>query len=277
MVDFQVLLQNHSVSANHLTDQDKNTMQQPKHILITGASSGIGAAMALEYASPGVILSLHGRNAERLEDTAMKARRRGAEVILHIGDVANAQSMGTWISDRDDVLPIDLVIANAGVSGATSAINELAEQTKAIFDVNVLGVFNTIHPALPMMKERGRGQIAIVSSLAGFCGIAGASAYGASKAAIRIYGEALRGEMEPFGVEVNVVCPGFIKTPMTARNRCPMPFLMTPEQAAQKIREGLQNNQARVAFPWQLYAAIRVLTALPHALMDFVARRLPRK
>ncbi|MDD4616695.1 MAG: SDR family NAD(P)-dependent oxidoreductase [Alphaproteobacteria bacterium] len=252
-------------------------MQNPKHILITGASSGVGAALALEYAAAGITLSLHGRNRERLLETATKARGHGATVAIRDGDVSQATDMADWLAERDAVQPLDLVIANAGISGATSRVHQMAEQTKAIFDVNVLGVFNTIHPALPLMKDRGKGQIAILSSLAGFCGFAGASAYGASKAAIRIYGEALRCEMAPFGVEVNVVCPGFIRTPMTNQNHCPMPFLMTPERAAKRIREGLERNLARVAFPWQMYAAIRLLIALPNAVMERISRKLPRK
>lgn len=252
-------------------------MLSPRHIAITGASSGIGAALALAYASMGVILSLHGRNAERLERVASLARARGAEVAVRAGDVTDPKDMATWIVERNDVADIDLLIANAGISGGTSRVEEMAAQTKAIFDTNVAGVFNTIHPALLLMMRRGRGQIALVASLAGFRGFAGASAYAASKAAVRIYGEGLRAEMAPHGVEVNVICPGFIKTPMTDINPFNMPFLMSPERAARIIREGLIRNCARIAFPWQMYAFIRLLAALPQPLMDLIAERLPRK
>ncbi len=252
-------------------------MLSPRHIAITGASSGIGGALALTYASMGVILSLHGRNADRLERVAGLARAWGAEVAVHAGDVTDSKGMVAWIVERNDVADIDLLIANAGISAASSRVDEMEAQTKAIFDINVTGVFNTIHPALSLMMRRRRGQIAIVASLAGFRGFAGSSAYAASKAAVRIYGEGLRAEMSPHGVEVNVICPGFIKTPMTEVNSFDMPFLMSPERAAQIIRKGLALNRARIAFPWQMYAFIRLLAALPQPLMDFIAERLPRK
>ncbi|MFA4995476.1 MAG: SDR family NAD(P)-dependent oxidoreductase [Bdellovibrionales bacterium] len=252
-------------------------MHNPHHIAITGASSGIGAALALTYASRSVILSLHGRNAERLERIAVQARARGAEVSVRVGDVTDEKDMAAWVLERNDVADIDLLIANAGISGGTSRIENIAEQTKAIFATNVTGVFNAIHPVLPLMMRRRRGQIAIVASLAGFRGFAGSAAYAASKAAVRIYGEGLRAEMAPHGIEVNVVCPGFIKTPMTDVNPFHMPFIMSPERAARIICEGLACNRARIAFPWQMYALIRFLTALPQSFMDSVAERLPRK
>jgi short-subunit dehydrogenase len=252
-------------------------MLNPRHIAITGASSGIGAALALAYASVGVVLSLHGRNVERLEGVAAQAKARGAVVSVHAGDVTDAGYMAAWISSCNDAADIDLLIANAGISGGTSHVDMIADQTKAIFAANVTGVFNTIHPALPLMMRRGRGQIGIVSSLAGFRGFAGSSAYAASKAAVRIYGEGLRAEMAPHGVEINVICPGFVKTPMTDVNSFDMPFLMSPERAAQIIRKGLAQNRARIAFPWQMYALIRLLAALPQPLMDLIAERIPRK
>lgn len=252
-------------------------MIDPKHILITGASSGIGAALALEYAKEGVTLSLSGRDAERLKHTAARATARRAAVSTHLGDVTDSADMAAWIAARDAVLPIDLVIANAGISASTSNVDSLQQQLKAVFDVNVTGVFNTVLPALPLMILRKRGQIAIISSLASFRGFAGSSAYAASKGAVRLYGEALRGEMAPHQVEVNVVCPGFIKTPMTDVNRFKMPFLMSQERAARLIRQGLEANRARIAFPWQMYWAVMALSLLPQTVTDFVAARMPRK
>jgi short-subunit dehydrogenase len=252
-------------------------MRDPSHILITGASSGIGAALAVMYACSGIFLSLHGRNAERLERVAAQARRRGADVVTRTCDVTDAEAMAAWIVARDAAMPLDLVVANAGISNGTLREDERAEQTKTIFAVNVGGVFNTIHPALPLMAQRRRGQIAVISSLAGFRGLPGSSAYAASKAAVRIYGEALRAEMAPYEVEVSVVCPGFVKTPMTDVNPFKMPFLMSPERAARLIRKGLEVNRARIAFPWQTYAIVRFFADLPQPLMDFIAARLPRK
>ncbi|MDE1901972.1 MAG: SDR family NAD(P)-dependent oxidoreductase [Alphaproteobacteria bacterium] len=252
-------------------------MHAPCHILITGASSGIGAALAVEYAAPGICLSLHGRDVARLESTAEQARRRGAVVALHNGDVTDAADMAAWIAARDAVRPLDLVIANAGISGGTSRQPETAAQVAAIFAVNVGGAINTIQPALDIMKKRGRGQIALVSSLAGFRGFAGAPAYCASKAAIRVYGEGLRADMAPHGIAVNVICPGFVKTPMTDVNPFPMPFIMPADRAARIIRRGLEQNRARIAFPFAMYVCARILAAMPQAVMDAIAARMPRK
>jgi len=250
-------------------------MLNPKHILITGASSGIGAALAELYAEPGVRLSLHGRNTERLEQTAVSARQRGAVAFAKPGDVTNAEAMAAWIGECDASQPLDLVIANAGISAGTGGGLETPAQARTILNVNLDGVLNTVQPAVSLMAARRHGQIAIMSSLASFYGFPGAPAYCASKAAVRIFGEALRGEWAEKGAEVSVICPGFIKTPMTDVNRFPMPFIMTTERAARIIRRGLNRNQARIAFPFPMYALVRLLAALPQDWLP--AARLPRK
>ena len=162
------------------------------HLLITGASSGIGAALALHYAQAGTRLSLHGRSVERLRTVAREAAQRGAVVSLSTGDVTDAAAMAAWIEAADKLQPLDLVIANAGISGGTSGAADDAQQADKIFAVNLHGVFNTIRPAVACMLKRGQGQIAIMSSLAGFRGFAGSGAYCASKAAARVYGESPR-------------------------------------------------------------------------------------
>lgn len=252
-------------------------MRDPRHILITGASSGLGAALALDYASAGVILSLHGRNPERLAAVAAAARARGAVVEILCGDVRDRDTLATWIAARDQTNEIDLVIANAGISPGTLRGAENASQERVIFDINLTGVLNTLQPLVPAMRGRGRGQMAIISSLASFRGFAGTQSYSASKAAVRVYGEGLRAELAAYNVEVNVVCPGFIKTPMTDVNPFPMPFIISAEQAATIIRNRLARNHARIAFPWVMYAVVLILAALPQQLMDFIAARLPRK
>lgn len=247
------------------------------HILITGASSGIGAALALLYAAPDARLSLHGRSAERLARVAAEAEKRGAMVSTTTGDVSDAEDMAAWIAAMDRLQPLDLVIANAGVSRGSDTGGADAAQTKALFATNWDGVLNTIHPALALMLGRNRGQIAIISSLAGYRGFGGSAAYCASKAAVRVYGEALRAEMAPHGIKVNVVCPGFIKTPMTDVNPFPMPFLMDAVKAARIIRAGLEQNRARIAFPLIMHALAQFIAWLPQ---DWVNRRMastPRK
>ncbi|WP_298640265.1 SDR family oxidoreductase [uncultured Tistrella sp.] len=251
----------------------------PRHIAITGASSGLGAALALEYAGPGIRLSLHGRDTDRTEAVAAAARSRGAEVDVARFDVTDADAVAAWVTAIGARAPLDLLIANAGISGNETGSGGAvsAEVTRAIFAVNVDGVVNTVLPAAELMLGRGRGAIAIVASLAGYRGQPGAPAYAASKAAVKAWGEGLRPRLAHGGLRVSVVCPGFVRTPMTARNRFPMPFLMDADRAARIIRRGLDRNRARIAFPWQLAALCWLLAALPAAWADRLLGSLPGK
>ncbi len=249
----------------------------PRAILITGASSGLGAALARLYAAPGVTLALTGRDAARLEASAAACRAAGAEVAAATLDVTDRAALADWIAGIDDAAPLDLVIANAGVSGGTEGGSEGDAQTRRIFAVNVEGVFNTVLPVVPRMRARGRGQIALMASLAAFRGFPGAPAYSASKAAVKTWGEALRGSLRGDGIAVSVICPGFVRTPMTDVNPYPMPFLMDAERAARIIRRGLAANRARIAFPWPTYAVAWLLGAMPPALTDRLLGRLPEK
>lgn len=250
------------------------------NILITGASSGIGAALALHYAIAGNHLYLSGRHRERLTTVADECRRKGAAVDINIIDVTDRTGMAAWIEDIDKRTSLDLVIANAGVSGGTGGSAsgfESADQVRTLFDINVTGVFNTIDPVLPRMKARGQGQIAIMSSLASFCGWPGAPAYSAAKGAVRLYGEALRGRLRDSGVKINVICPGFIRTPMTAVNNYAMPFMMDADRAATIIARGLVRNRGRIAFPWPTYLFAGFFGLLPPALTLRFLSRMPEK
>lgn len=249
----------------------------PKHILITGASSGIGAALASLYAAPCIRLSLHGRNQQRLQEVAAQAQKKGASVTITTGNVTDTEAMTAWINNCDQIQPIDLAIANAGISAGTGGGIESMEQSRTIFDVNVQGILNTVQPTVPLMMKRRYGQIAIMSSLVSFRGFAGAASYCASKAAVRVYGEALRSECSNRGVQVSVICPGFIKTPLTDVNRFPMPFLMSAEKAAKIIQRGLEADKARIAFPLPMYLAVQLLAVLPQSWMQYASRRLPKK
>lgn len=252
-------------------------MQDPRTILITGASSGIGAALAEAYAAPGRTLALTGRNQARLEEVAARCRGRGAGVLTAALDVRDADALAGWIGSVDREHPIDLGIANAGVALGANGGDDSADAVRLTFATNVDGMLNTVLPLVGPMRERRRGQIAIVSSVAGFRGFPGSAAYCASKAADRLYGEGLRGDLAPFGVGVSVICPGFIRTPMTANNPFPMPLLMEPERAAAIIKRGLERNKARIAFPWPTYAVCWLLGVLPPAWTDGLLRRGPRK
>jgi len=251
-------------------------MRDPRTILITGASSGIGAALATVYAAPGRRLALTGRDAERLDAVATRCRAAGAEVETAILDIRDRDAVAAWISAVDARRPLDLVVANAGIAMGLAA-DEDADAVRRTFAVNVDGVLNTVLPVIPALTARGRGQIAIVSSVASFRGMPGSAAYCASKAAERVFGEGLRGDLAPLGVEVSVICPGFIRTPMTDVNRFPMPFLMEPGRAAAIITRGLERNRGRIAFPWPTYALCWLLAALPPGLVDILLKWVPRK
>jgi NAD(P)-dependent dehydrogenase (short-subunit alcohol dehydrogenase family) len=267
-------------------------LDDPRSILITGASSGIGAALARLYAAPGRRLVLGGRDTRRLDAVAAQCRGAGARAETCCQDVVDRDAMGRWITQAFASEPVDLVIANAGLSGGTGGTHsddtdvppsESQHQVERILAVNVSGVVNTVFPAIREMQksprdgERPRGQIAIMSSLAGFRGLPGAPAYGASKACVRSLGEGLRGLCARHGIRVNVICPGFVESPMTDVNPYPMPFLMPVERAARIIQKGLARDRARIAFPWPLWAVVWLLNALPVGWTDRLASRMPEK
>ncbi len=258
-----------------------NVFPAPASILITGASSGIGAALALEFAGPGVALALTGRDEARLAAVAGACRKAGAEPRIEVLDVREREPLAAWIAEVDRAAPLELVIANAGVSAGTGGTEgdagESVAQTRRIIATNLDGVFNTVLPAVARMRPRGRGQVAIMSSMAAFRGFPGAPAYCASKAAVRVWGEALRGELHDAGIGVSVICPGYVRSGITAVNDFPMPLLMDAERAARIIRRGLARNRPRIAFPGPIYAAVWLLSALPPRLTDPLLRRLPKK
>ncbi len=253
-------------------------MSPPRSILITGASSGIGEALACHYAESGVSLFLSGRNKERLAGVAAACEAQGATVYVSTVDVTDRDQMARWITDIDRETALDLVVANAGISGGTADGIESETQTRSIFAVNVDGVLNTVLPALKAMAARSAGQIAIVSSLAGFLQLPGAPAYSASKAAVRHFGEALRPSAARRGVGVTVICPGFVHSRITAANPFPMPFIMPADRAAKIIARGLEKNSTRVAFPWIMYAVVYTLGQLvPPPILRMLLSRLPEK
>ena len=267
-----------SVHNESAPEQGNTVLPHFSSVVITGASSGIGMALAKAYAADGVTLALLGRDSERLGAVAEACVRKGARCIIASLDVTDAEAMKIWLRNHDLAYPVDLVIANAGISGGTSGEDgETEEQVRRIFDVNFNGVLNTIFPLIPLMKSRRKGQIALVSSLAGLRGLSGAPAYSASKGVIRLYGEGMRAILKPYGIAVSVICPGFVRTPMTDINPFPMPFLMSADDAARRIQRGIARKEARIAFPWPMYALVWLLALLPVAMGDFLLGILPSK
>lgn len=252
-------------------------MQNPKNILISGAGSGIGQALAIAYSGVDVNLFLCGRDLKKLERTKILCEELKANVLLEILDVADEAAVKNWVEKIEANYALDLVIANAGISAGTAGGPESLLQVKKIFATNVDGVVNLVHPVVEKMKLRKKGQIALVSSLAGFRGLPSSPAYSASKSAVRVYGEALRGNLAPLGIAVNLICPGYVKTPMTDVNDFPMPFLMSVEKCAKIIKQGLARNKSRIAFPLPLYFVVWLATLLSPKITDPIFAKLPGK
>jgi short-subunit dehydrogenase len=255
----------------------------PESILITGASSGIGEALALHYARAGITLFLGGRNADRLESVASACREQGAEVLTWIGDVTQEAEVRQWIQHSDQHRPLNLVIANAGIALGATQVEELHPVATETLNANVTGVLNTVHPALEVMARRRPypvtdAQVALMSSIMGYAGVARSPAYSASKAAVKHYGEALRGAFRNMGVGVSVICPGYVGTPLLGGPDASMPFMISSEKAAKIIARGLARNKARITFPWQVLLIARVVMNLPNFLVDRINRpwKVPR-
>lgn len=256
---------------------DKKMATKFKNVLITGASSGIGEALAAGYTASGASnIFICGRNAERLEQTAKKCEKRGANVYSRIIDVTDREKLREWIEEADRIAPLNMVIANAGVA----TLEETTENVYNTFNINVFGVLNTIQPALEIFKQRQDKQpraIAILSSIAGYHGLAACPSYSASKACVKAYGEALRAALIGTGIQVSVICPGFVKSRITDKNTCPMPFFMSAEQAAKIIGRRLERNVGLIAFPWQMRLATWVVSVLPNWLSTRIYAKLPHK
>ena len=248
-----------------------------RSILITGASSGIGAGLARHYARPGTRLWLSGRNVERLEAVAEDCRTAGARVDCEILDVRDQTRTIAWVEVADDQAPLDLVIANAGISGGSGSGIERTETMRTILDVNVGGLLSTIESPLRRMAARSSGQIALMASLAGYRGLSSAPSYSASKAAVKALGAGLRPVYATAGVRINTICPGFVISRITDTNDFPMPGLMPADRAAEIIARGLEKDRGTIAFPWQMVLGAWFLGALPDILAGPVLARLPRK
>jgi short-subunit dehydrogenase len=239
-------------------------------ILITGASSGIGRALALAYARAGVSLSLTGRDLQRLENAASAARAQGAEVATGRLDVRDQSAMARWITAEDTRRPFDLVVANAGITTglAPSHLAEDPAAVRAITAINLIGVFNTVEPLIAPMCARGAGQIAFIGSIAGIRGLPYSPAYCATKAAVHAYSESLRGRLVARGVRVSLIIPGFVKTPLNDSIVAIKPLEITDAQAARLIQRGLEKSKPVIAFPKLLYLLSRFARILPVRIVD---------
>ncbi|HVZ52108.1 MAG TPA: SDR family NAD(P)-dependent oxidoreductase [Pseudolabrys sp.] len=243
-------------------------------VLITGASSGIGRALALHYARQGRALALIGRDRTRLESTIEECRRLGGSAQCALIDVRSRAAMADWIGEIDRANPVELAFANAGLMAGTPADGpiEPADAGHGVIETNVLGVLNTVQPLLPAMMARGRGQIAIVSSIAAFIPLPDSPSYCASKSAVLAYGLSLRAALAAHGIGVSVICPGYVTTPMMLRESGPKPFVMAPERAVARIVAGLARNRPVIAFPFFFALATRLHGLLPDRLRRYILR-----
>ena len=242
-----------------------------RRILITGATSAIGAALAEAYAQPGVTLYLHGRNEARLAGVAARCKAAGADVMTRRLDLRDFAALRDWLAS---LAALDLVIVNAGMNTHIGPAGEPEpwDEVAALLDVNLKAAMVVAQAVLPAMRARGRGQIALLSSLAAYFGLPLTPAYSASKAGLKAYGEALRGWLQPEGIRVNVIMPGYVKSAMCDAMPGPKPFLWPPERAARAIRRGLARDRARISYPFPLNWGTWWLAVLPAAVSTRIVR-----
>ncbi len=245
-------------------------------ILITGATGAIGSALAKLYAAPGVTLHLQGRQVEALKNITQECRSMGAEVQAHSIDLLDTKLVSAWLQQIDEELPIGLFIANAGmnINIGLDSEGESAEEMTQLLDLNIKATLLMSGYLAKKMRKRGRGHIALISSLAGFYGLPIMPSYCASKAAVRAYGEGLRGWLSGSGVGVTVVMPGNIESAMCDAMLGPKPFLMKPEKAAVLIKRGIERSAARVSFPFPLNMGSWFLIVLPASVSQKILKLL---
>ena len=243
-----------------------------KVVFITGASSGIGRALAVELGRRGARLGLTARRAEELLRAAEEVERAGGEALALPADVRDPEAIRQAADRvRERWGRVDVLIANAGMSTTTAGTQLNAGEASDVISINVLGVVNSVAAVLPDMLKRGDGHLVAISSLASYRGMPKSGAYSASKAAVSTFFESLRVDLRKSGIAVTVIHPGFIRTPMTANRKKKLPFLLEVEDAACRIVRAIERRARTYAFPWQLASLVRVIKHMPGRLYDRLA------
>ncbi len=245
-------------------------------VFITGASSGIGKALALELGNCGARVAIAARRKDLLEGVARDIKKSGGEVLSAQADVANrAQIQKAIASARRRFGQVDILIANAGVGGQVKADEFSSSLIENVFKINFMGVVYCIEAVLPQMLEMQSGHIAAVSSLAGWRGMPMHGAYSASKAALSTLLESLRNELRPRGLRVSAISPGFVRTEMTDKSGgAKLPFLIEADDAAQRILIGMARGDSDISFPGPTSAAMKLAKLLPDSVWDSLALRV---
>lgn len=243
-------------------------------VLITGATGAIGSALACAYAAPGVTLFLQGRKVDQLASVAEQCQLLGAQVATAAFDLRQREQLSQWLSDVCKQNVPDLIIVNAAINinGGADNAGENWQDVDTLLEVNIRAALATVNGVLPSMRQRGHGQIALLSSLAAYHGLPMTPSYCASKAALKAYGEGLRSWLAAENIQVNVVMPGYVNSAMCDDMPGPKPFLWQPDKAAQTIKRGLAANQARISFPFPLNLGTWFLAVLPAGLSQRLLR-----
>jgi len=243
-------------------------------VLITGASSGIGRGLALELARRGAQLGLTARRAEVLDELVGEIKTAGGSAVAIAVDVQDGDAMRDAAQRlHNEVGPIDVLIANAGIGTNTAAAKLQPSDVARVINVNLLGAVNSVAAVVPEMVVRGSGQLVAISSLSAYRGLPKSAAYCASKAALSAFFESVRLDLMNTGVKVTIIHPGFIKTPLTAERAAKMPYLMELDDAVLKIISAIQRGKKSYAFPWQLATIVRAGMIMPNFMYDWIAVR----
>lgn len=248
-------------------------------VFITGASSGIGAAMAREFAARGAVLGLVARNSEKLEELIKSIPDGDSRCFAYTADVTDKDEIIAAARAFDSVCGgATIVVANAGIShGVKTEFYEDLEVLEKVYRTNVFAMANTFHPFIKPMKERGCGQLVGIGSVAGIRGLPGSEAYCASKSAVITYCESLRVEMKKHGITVTTICPGFVRTPLTSKNPYKMPFILEPEEFAKTAVDAIMSRTSYQVIPWQMGILAKILRLLPNWLFDRILAKRKQK